>query len=129
MRSAFTPARDELDDVTEATSNTTFVEGYGDRAINLAGSYDYKELQVIRNGYRMYDENGELISSTSRRSPYIVDSDFFQTGDYFTVHNYRSQFVEEEALNSGNELGWSIYFDEVSESGMTVTCIKEFLKK
>ena len=114
--------------IIDATANSTYLVGSNNRAVNYAGSYDYKQLQVIRNGYEMYDEEGNLIEETTRRGYYITDDDFFQTGDYFTVHNYRSQFVEDEALNNGNELGWAIYFDEVSEEGMTVTCIKEFLK-
>lgn len=111
--------------IVNATSNSSYIEGYNTRAIDYAGSYDYNELQVIRRNYDMYDENGNLIVDTSNRSYHITNDDFFQAGDYFTLHNYRSQFVETDTLNCGKQLGWSIYFDEVNENGMTVTCIKE----
>ncbi len=103
--------------ITNATSNSD-----GDRSVSYAGSDKYRQLTVLRNGLNLVNEDGTSTSNT--RVSYLIEKDLFKTGDYFTMEMYAKQFVETGLLNSKQELGWAIYFDEVTAEGMTVTCIK-----
>ena len=106
--------------VVAATSNTTS----GERAVTLAGSAAYNQLKLLRSGYKQYDIYGD-ITVDGRNKTWFSSVDLFKTGDYFTMHNYRAQFPRRELINSGKELGWSIYFDEVTSESATITLIKE----
>ena len=96
--------------IMHATSNTIA----GDRAINYAGSYDYNELELIRNdtsySYNSYDS--------------LTNDSLFYTGDEFSMELFHNQFVNGSLLNNGKNLGWEVTFDSVSEEGMTITCKK-----
>ena len=109
------PAKSRL---MPATSNSS-----GSRAVDYGGSDKYRQLKVIRRDYfRKPSEDGDVVPSV--RYPVLSEDDLFVTGDYFTTEQYRSQFVNRTKLNNEKELGWAIYFDEVSENSLTVTCIK-----
>lgn len=105
--------------VVEGTSNST-----GDRANNLAGSSSYKQLTMLRRNYKFTDVNGKVYTD-DRNTTYMTNEDLFVTGDYFTMNTYKQQFPRRGKLNTGNKLGWSVYFDSVTESGATITLIKD----
>ena len=104
-------------------TNSTYVSG-SNRAVNYLGSYDYNTLEVIRRGAGLYDKYGYPLPGDNRSS-YLVDKDLFVTGDYFTTHNYRAQFVNGDELNSNKKLYWGIYFDEVTSENATITLVKQ----
>ncbi len=111
--------------VEAATSNTTYVEGKDERpAYDYAGSYDYKQLKVIRNSYKLLDIYGDYID-TEERPEVLLQDDLFLEGDYFSLHNYREQFVEGNYLNSLEELGWDFYIDKITDKNATITLIKK----
>ena len=111
--------------ILDATSNTTYIEKDDTgRATDYAGSYDYKQLTVIRNGYRQIDAAGEPVEELERYEV-LLEEDLFKQGDYFSFHNYRGQFVEGESLNNGLDLGWNFYVDKITSDSATITLIKK----
>lgn len=96
--------------IEQATSNTAS----GAHACKLAGSYDYKLNFMIRNSTtETYKATSDLSAST-----------MFRTGSSFSMSKYSKQFVNTGKLDSNNNLGWSVNFDQVSSTGMTITCTK-----
>ena len=106
-----------------ATSNTTYNGKNKDRTSDYAGSYDYKQLTVIRNNYKQINSFGIPVEEEARPEV-LLESDLFYQGDYFSFHNYRAQFVNGEALNSERNLGWNFYIDKITSDYATITLIK-----
>ena len=106
-----------------ATNNTSTTEAGG---LDLAGSIKYNKLQTVRRDYFIYDEKGNIVnpSQPSRIYNSLLERDLFVTGDYFTMDQYRIQFANTYSLNSKKKFKWSIYFDEVTSEGATITVIK-----
>ncbi|MBR2505703.1 MAG: hypothetical protein IKB70_01995 [Bacilli bacterium] len=97
---------------------------YGDYAgINKPDFHDYKLITVIQKG--MVDTFGKP-GTASRR---VIDfSDLFLTGDTFNFEDYdhflSKSNVETGLMNNGEEFPYSIYFNDVSRDGCTVTITK-----
>lgn len=109
-----------------ATNNSTYVKGqYGNRSVKYAGKHEYVQLQGLRRNYMLLDLNGELIDEDDFRQETLMESDLFIEGDYFSLHNYREQFVEENYLNSLEKLGWDFYIDKITDKNATITLIKK----
>ena len=100
--------------ILHATANTTYVEGSSDGngyAVNLAGSYDYKMLHLIRN-------NKEV---TYKDDKYLNGSMLFKEGDKFSISDYSKQFVKESKLNSEKEFNWTVSFGKIENNKITLT--------
>ena len=112
---SFPPNRGYYDDqhvphygVVHATGNSST----GERVISYAGSTLYRENYLVRNN----------TTTTYSNNNYISSSDLFKTGDTFTISKYKSQFPGSTKFNNGNSFNWSVSFDSVTSSGMTITC-------
>ena len=102
--------------VIHATNNTTYTTSENNRAINYAGSYEYNMNHLIRN-----DVNAEYGGAATE---ILTSAMLFKTGDTFTVSKYSSQFTNYNRMNNNSTFGWSVRFDSVSSTEMTVTCTK-----
>lgn len=103
--------------VTHATTNSTYVDessASSGRVTNLAGSYEYNQLQLIRNN----------TSAQYYNRSYLNQSAMFYTGDTFTLDKYSTQFINQNKLNNGMSLGWEVTFNSVTETSMNITCTR-----
>ena len=96
--------------IVPATSNSTS----GDKATNVAGSYYYNTLQLIRKSK----------IETYKSNKTISNSDLFTSGDVFKMSDYYKQFVNGSShkLNNGQTFNWEVAINNISPNGeMTIT--------
>lgn len=104
---------------TNSTYSSDFAPGNEDYLPKLSGAYyNYKLLSLVRNS----DYTGV------RKGSPINDSDLFHSGDVFRQTSFHQYFPNRDYMDEnrfGNKsLGWEIYFDNVSETGATITLVK-----
>ena len=109
--------------ILAATNNNSTYNG---GAVDYAGSIQYNQLQVVRSNYLTVDKNGDYVNPEQGSRYYfdLIQKDLFDTGDYFTMEQYRLQFINLDKLNSKKRFPWAIYIDEVNDDGATITVIK-----
>ena len=123
---------DDVDDVVASKNAGHYIDfacsnssSFGDYpGVNYYGYHDYKLISVIQKG-------GEdtFSRSGSAYRKVLNYSDLFVSGDKFDFENYdhflSKTNVETETMNNGEVFPYSIYFNEVSREGCTVTITKK----
>jgi len=113
-------------------ANSVFDEGYDAYGLRYSNSYDssdyngyvidndnYKLLQVIEA-----DGNNQFGVTHQDYYPLLSSSDFFKSGDTFSMSEYSNFFHNRTTLNNGDEFPYEVEFVEVTSDSATITINK-----
>ena len=110
-------------DPTVTNSMCAFTNSWGDNHGDLLGPdyYDYNLLYSVRNDVEE--------TKYGNKTLVVNDSVLFHAGDIFTIDKFKSQFVKENKLNSGETFPWKITVENIStdSEGSTSTISIEYL--
>ena len=88
--------------------------------IKLIFEVIFQLVQIIYINDSLYDYKDIGIEDIAKKD--IEFFDLFKTGDTFSISSYKKQFPGSTKFNNGNSFNWSVSFDSVTSSGMTITC-------
>jgi M6 family metalloprotease-like protein len=104
-----------------ALSGTTLTGAGVTKAYEVAASNCYKNTAKCSSDYSLIRMISADNVNTFTNGQLSDESSLFETGDSFSMSTYSKYFPNKTKLDSGKSLGYSISFDEVTDSKARIT--------